>query len=97
VDLQDDPPALVHLFVPDDRRVARDSPWTRLEETVIDLVDDSSTAEQAVDVVMRACQRRLTTAGRLSETARQRRKLRRRQLLLDLLTDVRAGAAGGLQ
>lgn len=65
--LRDQPPALVHVGIPANRRVAaqpglsihiraelarrrhpaREPPVTRLEDTVIDLVDEASTNEQA--------------------------------------------------
>lgn len=51
----------------------------------------------AIDAVVRACQQRMTTAGRLGQTARKRKKLRRRRLLLDVLSDVRAGVLSVLE
>ena len=79
------------------RHPAREPAVTRLEDTVIDLVDDSSTAVKAIDAVMRACQRRLTTAERLAETARNRKKMRRRRLLLEVLCEVQAGVLSMLE
>jgi hypothetical protein len=79
------------------RHPAREPPTTRLEDTVIDLVDRAPTAECAIDVVMRACQRRLTTATRLARTAGRRKKMSRRQLLLDVLADVQAGVLSMLE
>jgi hypothetical protein len=79
------------------RHPARKPPVTRFEDTVVDLVDDSSTAEAAVDVVLRACQRRLTTATRLSQAARRRKKLSRRRLLFDVLAEVHAGVLSPLE
>lgn len=63
---------------------------TRVEDTVLDLVAAASTVGNAIDAVLRACQRRMTTAARLGQSARKRKKLGRRRLLLDVLADVRA-------
>jgi hypothetical protein len=89
----------VHIRYDLDRRrhPAREPPATRLEDTVIDLVDDASTTEQAIDVVMRACQRRRTTPTRLAQTGRERKKLRRRQLLIEVLSEVLAGVQSMLE
>jgi hypothetical protein len=59
-----------------------------VEETVLDLVDVSATSTEAIDVIIRACQRRLTTAARLLATAELRKKMRRRALLHDVLSDA---------
>jgi hypothetical protein len=75
----------------------REPPVLRLAQTAVDLVDAATTAERAIDVVLRACQQRQTTAARLAQTARARRRLRRRRLLLDVLDDVRAGVQSMLE
>jgi hypothetical protein len=72
-------------------------PRTRLEETVLDLTDDTSRSDDVITVVLRACQRRLTTAARLRGAARQRARLRWRALLKDLLTDVVDGVQSALE
>ncbi|HEX6918741.1 MAG TPA: hypothetical protein VF314_00770 [Actinomycetes bacterium] len=64
---------------------------TRLEDTVLDLTDEASTEDPVIDLVLRACQRRLTTAARLAAAAARRRRLRWRRLVLDLVTEVREG------
>jgi hypothetical protein len=89
----------VHLRVAVGRRrhPARQPPVTSVEETVIDLVDVSQTGADAIDVVIRACQRRLTTAARLLATAELRKKMRRRTLLLDVLSDVVEGVLSALE
>jgi hypothetical protein len=79
------------------RHPVHEPPATRLEDTVIDLVDDSPTAEGAIDVLMRACQRRLTTAERLAQTAKKRKKMKRRRLLLDVLSEVHDGVLSMLE
>ena len=80
------------------RHPARRPPVVRLEETVLDMVDRShATVEQVIDWVLRACQRRLTTAARLRLALAGRRKIRHRRLLRELLNDVRAGVQTPLE
>lgn len=67
-------------------------PVVRLEETVLDLIDRPGSTEDAViDVVLRACQRRLTRVDRLRAAADRRAKLRHRLLLSDVLSEVTDG------
>ena len=84
-----------HLL--DRRHPALVPPRTRLEDTVLDLTDDSRSPEQVIGVVLRACQQRLTTPDRLAGRARSRRRLRWRRLIGELLTDVRDGATTPLE
>jgi hypothetical protein len=79
------------------RHPAREPAVTRLDDTVVDLVDDSTTAERAIDVLMRACQKRLTTAGRLRQTADKRKKMKRRRLLHEVLSEVSDGVLSMLE
>jgi hypothetical protein len=79
------------------RHPIRTPPQTRLEHTVIDLVAAAETGGQVVDVITRACQRRLTTADRLAEAAARRPTLRWRRLLGDVLEDVRDGVLSALE
>lgn len=80
------------------RHPARRPPVVRLEETVLDMVDRSqATVEQVIDWVLRACQRRLTTAARLRLALAGRRKIRHRRLLRELLNDVGAGVQTPLE
>lgn len=72
-------------------------PRTRLEDTVLDLTEDSSRSEDVVTVLLRACQRRLTTASRLRMTARRRSRLRWRALVADVLADVVDGVQSTLE
>jgi very-short-patch-repair endonuclease len=74
------------------RHPARLPPRTRIEETVLDLVDASRTFDEAFDVVARACGARLTTAERLRATMGKRKKLPWRQFLVPALDDVGSGA-----
>lgn len=70
----------------------------RLEDTVLDQIDRASTTEeQVIDLVLRACQRRLTTADRLLAAVGRRKKMRHRGLVLDLLVDARAGVQSPLE
>ncbi len=66
-------------------------PRTRLEETVIDLVDQATAFEAALSVVCSASQRRLTTAAKLQATMGQRPKLRWRDELTMALGEVGDG------
>ncbi|MGH8893408.1 MAG: type IV toxin-antitoxin system AbiEi family antitoxin [Actinomycetes bacterium] len=70
----------------------------RLEETVIDLVDrPGSTQDQVIDLLLRACQRRLTRADRLRAAADSRKKLRHRALVSDVLDEVVEGVQSALE
>ena len=79
------------------RHPVRQPPQTRMEDTVLDLADTATTAEPVIDIVLRACQRRLTTPARLRERARARTRLRWRRLIDDLLEDVSAGVLTPLE
>jgi predicted transcriptional regulator of viral defense system len=62
----DIPGLVVHYSsrLPQARHPARLPPQTRLEDTVLDLVELARTAEDAVAWPIKACQRRLTTPDR---------------------------------
>lgn len=81
----------------DARHPVRQPPQTRIEDTVLDLSDSAPSAEPVIDVVLRACQRRLTTPARLRERARARTRLRWRRLIDELLEDVSAGVLTPLE
>lgn len=66
-------------------------PRTRLEETVIDLVDRATIFDAALSVVCSATQRRLTTVPKLQATMSQRPKLRWRNELAAALDEVGSG------
>lgn len=76
---------------------ARRPAQTRVEETVLDLVEEASRVDDVVGLLTRACQRRLTTAARLREWAGKRKKLRWRALVTDVLSDVVAGVQSALE
>jgi very-short-patch-repair endonuclease len=67
-------------------------PRTRIEETVLDLWEQTRELDRALALVAAAGQRRLTTADRVLATARRRTRLRRRPLLEAVLSDVAEGA-----
>ena len=77
------------------RHPAQCPPRTRIEETLLDLLDDTRDRERVIGLVLRACQRRLTTATRIRAKTRSRMKWR--TLVSDLLADVRAGIASALE
>jgi hypothetical protein len=67
-------------------------PRTRIEQTVLDLVQDAATAEDAFNWACSACQRGLTTAERLCSSMCGRKKMRWRAELSAALTDIAEGA-----
>ncbi len=79
------------------RHPAADPPRIRLEAAVIDLADTASHEPDVVDLVLRAVQRRRTTAGHLRAELAARARHRRRRLLTDLLADVVDGAQSPLE
>lgn len=81
----------------DRKHPAQLPPRTRLEDTVLDLTDDSPSADDVITVALRACQRRLTTASRLRDVARRRSRMRWRSLLGDVLADVVDGIQSALE
>lgn len=83
--------------LPSSRHPARRPPVTTLEDTVLDLVHAARTERPVIDIVLRACQQRLTTPRRLAAAAAARRRLRWRALLRDLLVDVRDGVTTPLE
>jgi hypothetical protein len=68
----------------------------RVEVAVLDQAETSSAAV-AVDLVLRATQRRLTTAARVSDALAERRRHRFRALLLEVLADAAQGVASPLE
>jgi hypothetical protein len=70
---------------------------TRVEDTVLDLVERARSVESVVGLVTRACQRRLTTASRLAAAMEARKKMRCRRVVSDILEDVRDGVASALE
>jgi len=83
--------------LPAARHLARLPPQTTLEETVLDLADSASTAEDAVAWAIKACQRRLTTPERLTSSLADRNRARWRRDLADAITEVKAGVHSPLE
>ncbi len=79
------------------RHPSRTPPQTRVEDTVLDLTDDAATEDAVVDIVLRACQRRLTTAARLALRARGRKRMRWRHLVGELVAEVQDGVMSALE
>ncbi|MGS0688188.1 hypothetical protein ACVBEQ_24020 [Nakamurella sp. GG22] len=71
-------------------------PRLRLEEALLD-VTSASTESVALDLLLRATQRRLTTAARLRRSIEQRSRMRWRGVLIEALTDVDDGVASPLE
>ncbi len=73
-------------------------PMVRVEDTVLDLVDRPTTSDaQIIDLVLRACQRRITTAAHLAGALDARKKIRRRALVSDLIAEAAVGVASALE
>jgi hypothetical protein len=72
-------------------------PRTRIEETVLDLVELAGTFDDACGWVTRACGRRRTTEQRLAEAMTLRAKARWRDALTPLLTDPAGGVHSVLE
>ncbi|WP_111256461.1 type IV toxin-antitoxin system AbiEi family antitoxin domain-containing protein [Jiangella anatolica] len=72
-------------------------PRTRVEDTVLDLVDVAPHPREAETWVSAACQRRLTTPERLADALGRREKIRWRPMVEAMLTDVASGAQSPLE
>jgi hypothetical protein len=72
-------------------------PRTRVEETVLDLVDKATTFDVAFAVACAACQRRLTTSDRLGDAMSIRTKIRWRDELSEALGAIGGGAHSVLE
>jgi hypothetical protein len=72
-------------------------PTTRIEHTVLDLASDARSVRDAVGWITRAYQRKLTTPARLELALNSRVRLRRRRLLLALITTVSPDAESPLE
>ena len=80
------------------RHPARLPPVVRVEDTVLDLVDRPTTTDaQIIDLVLRACQRRITTPAHLAVALDARKKIRRRALVSDLIAEAATGVASTLE
>lgn len=79
------------------RHPAVGPPRLRVEEAVLDVADGALRPEAAIDVVLRAVQRRLTTAARLRDALAARGRYRWRALLLMVLEEVVVGVRSALE
>lgn len=72
-------------------------PRTRLEETVLDLVDSAMTFDAAFSIACAACQRRMTTSTRLVEAMNARTRIRWRNELNEALGVIGNGVHSVLE
>lgn len=79
------------------RHPARSVPQTRVDDTVLDLVDLSQDLDDVVGWLTRACQRRRTVPERLLMAVAERPRLRHRPLVLSILEECREGVASALE
>jgi very-short-patch-repair endonuclease len=83
--------------LPQARHPARLPPQTRLEDTVLDLVELARTAEEAVAWPIKACQRRLTTPDRMMGALEERHRVRWRAEVRDSIAVTRVGVHSPLE
>jgi very-short-patch-repair endonuclease len=79
------------------RHPSRTPPRTRIEDTVLDLIQIAGSFDAALSTVCQACGSRLTTSERLRSSMSGRAKVRWRSELQDVLTDVSSGAHSYLE
>ena len=72
-------------------------PRTRIESTVLDLVECAARAEDGFGWICRAIGQRLTNAARLRAEIEQRGNLRWRAAIVDALTDAEQGVQSNLE
>ncbi len=72
-------------------------PRTRYEDALLDVASEAASDLEAIGLLADACGGRRTTAGRLATAAASRLRLRRRDWLLDVLTDVASGTCSVLE
>lgn len=72
-------------------------PRTRIEETVLDLVTSSASADDAMGWILRACAGRRTTPARLASALRVRRRLRWRAEVSQALDEAGQGVQSLLE
>lgn len=93
------PRVRVHRLVRFDSRVRWQAspPAMRLEDAAIELALRASDLLSRFEVLAAACRSRQTTAERLTDEVRKRRRLPNRELLLDMLCDISTGACSVLE
>src|SRR3984957_3046302 len=95
----DIPGLVVHYSsrLPQARHPARLPPQTRFEDTVLDLVELTRTAEDAVAWPIKACQRRLTIPERITGALEERHRVRWRDDVRDAIAVARVGVHSPLE
>ncbi|NEE03130.1 type IV toxin-antitoxin system AbiEi family antitoxin domain-containing protein [Phytoactinopolyspora halotolerans] len=83
--------------LPDTRHPSKDPPRTRIDDTVLDLVDVSHSPRAVAGYVTQACQNRLTTPLHLADALGRRKKIKWRPMLEAMLLDVAEGAQSPLE
>ena len=79
------------------KRSVGEPPRLTLEDTVLDLTQQTTAEAEVIDLVTRAIQTRRTSPERLLRSARERSRLTHRRLLANVLGDVAAGAQSALE
>lgn len=70
---------------------------TRIDDTVLDLIDAAGTRSEVLSWITRACQRRRTTPERLALALDSRKKIRWREFVQSVLADISDGAESPLE
>ncbi len=83
--------------LPTSRHPSVAPPRTRVEDSLLDLADASTHLDAVVGWVTQACQRRRTTTGLLWVALDRRKKIRWREELHAMLSDVASGAESPLE
>lgn len=83
--------------LPTSRHPTRTPPVTRVEDTVLDLIDRARDVQEVVTWLTRSCQRRQTTPELLALALEARKKIRWRGEVEDILGDVEDGAESPLE
>lgn len=73
------------------RHPMKEPPRTRVEETVLDLIDRAYRLDDVVALITRVCRARITSTARIRSAAGRRKKLRWRRELTAILDDVAGG------
>jgi hypothetical protein len=79
------------------RHPARIPPVTRVEDTVLDLIDDARDTHEVMMWLTRSCQRGMTTPQQLGLALEARKKISWRQPVEAILADVATGAHSNLE
>lgn len=83
--------------LPRTRHPTKSLPRTRLDETVLDLIDTSRSARAAARWILDAIQRRLTEPSRLAAALALRKKIKWRAMTESMLLDTSKGAHSMLE